>query len=402
VSREVAVSGIGIVCPFGTTQQVFVDNLLQGRSAIAPLTSFDTSHCRSTLAAQPTMFQPAAWLPPMRLRRLERTGVYAVAATRLAFEDAGRPTTSDGDDDVGVVLGTWTAGGQSSETYLEALFTGGPPMAPALLFESTVGNAPASLTALEYRLRGPNATISQREVSGVVAIASAVEMLRLGRAEQLLAGAVDVIFETFYRAFDRFRAMSPAREFSRAVAPFDRERTGLVLGDGGVGLLLDSDATRATHGWILGAAESSAAVPLNEWPTSPEPLIRTIRHALADAGLSPRDVHVVYAAANATEALDRVEGLALGNLFGGSTTVVTSIKGAIGEGGVAGALSCAAALLCGRQGRVPPIAGLAEPDAATAGLNLAREATDAPGPIAVVNGVASGGALCTLVLRVSR
>ena len=404
MSPAVAVSGIGIVSPFGTTKHSFVDNLLQGRSAIAPLTGFDTSQCATTLAAQTTTFQPTDWLPPMRLRRLERTGVYAVALTRLAFEDAGRQPKPEGDDDTGVVLGTWTAGGQSSETYLEALFMGGPQMAPALLFDSTVGNAAASLTALEHKLRGPNATVSHKEASGLVAIASAVDMLRLGRAKHLVTGGVDAIFETFYRGYDCFQVMSPARIFSRGVAPFDRERNGFVLGEGGVGLWLenaDSDerVPVAQHGWILGTAESSAAVPLNTWPTSPGPLVRTMRSALDDAGLSPADVHVVYASANATRALDLVEAAAIGALFAGTSTVVTSIKGAIGEAGVSSAASCAAALLCGGQGMVPPIAGLVQPDPATDGLTLARAATAAPGPIALVNGFASGGTLCSVVVR---
>ncbi|MGE0448064.1 MAG: beta-ketoacyl synthase [Vicinamibacterales bacterium] len=405
VSRAVAVSGIGVVSPFGTTQQSFVDNLLQGRSAIAPLAGFDTGDCAATLAAQATTFRPSDWLPPMRLRRLERTGVYAAAVARLAFDDAARPPMPEGDDRAGVVLGTWTAGGESSESYLEAFFTGGPQMAPALLFESTVGNAPASFVALEHKLRGPNATISHREASGIVALASAVEMLRLGRASRLLAGGVDVIFETFYRACDRFGIMSPAATFSPAVAPFDRARGGFVLGEGGAALWLESSAAapRAStgqHGWIIGAAESSTAVPLNTWPSSPEPLVRTMLGALDDAGLRPADVHVVYASANATRDLDRVEAEALTHLFAGSGTIVTSIKGAVGEAGVSGATACAAALLCGRHGQVPPIAGLVRPDAVADRLNLARAATPAPGPIALVNGFASGGTLCSLVVRV--
>jgi len=404
VSRAVAVSGIGIVSPFGHTHQSFVDNLLQGRSAVAPLTGFDTSQCGAILAAQTTTFQSTDWLPPMRLRRLERTGVYAVAVARLAFDDAGHHSTPDGDDEAGVVLGSWTAGGQSTETYLDALFSGGPQMAPGILFESTVGNAAASLAALEHKLRGPNVTISHREASGLVAIATAVEMLRLGRAKRLLSGGVDVIFETFYRACDRFHLMSPARTFSRAVAPFDRERTGFVLGEGGVGLWLEpadsgAAASTAQHGWILGTAESIAAVPLNEWPTSPRPLVRTMTQALDDAGLSPADVHVVYASANAAPGLDCVEAQALHELFGGSSTVVTSIKGAIGEAGVSSAAACAAALLCGRQGRVPPVAGLVEPDPAAGSLNVVRAATAAPGPVALVNGFASGGTLCSIVVR---
>jgi len=405
VSCAVAVSGIGIVSPFGTTHQSFVDNLLQGRSAIAPLSGFDTSQCATTLAAQTMTFEPTDWLPAMRLRRLERTGVYAVAVARLALDDAGRKPTPDGDDAAGVVLGTWTAGGQSSEAYLDAFFKGGPQMAPALLFESTVGNAPASFAALEHKLRGPNATISHKEASGLVAIASAVEMLRVGRAKQLLAGGVDFVFETFYRAYDRFHVMSPAREFSRAVAPFDCERNGFVLGEGGVGLWLESavaDASSLTaqHGWIVGTSESSAAVGLNEWPSSPLPLVRTMTGALNDAGLTPADVHVVYASANATRELDRIEMEALDQLFGGGSPVITSIKGAIGEASLSGAAAAAAAFLCGRQGSVPPIAGLVEPDQAAARLNLAREVTAAPGPIVLVNGFASGGTLCSIVLRV--
>jgi 3-oxoacyl-[acyl-carrier-protein] synthase II len=115
--------------------------------------------------------------------------------------------------------------------------------------------------------------------------------------------------------------------------------------------------------------------------------------------MSPRDVDVVYASANATQALDTAEAAALTTLFGESRTVVTSIKGALGESGVAGATSCAAAFLCGRAGLVPPIAGLATPDPAASRLTLATTALPAPGPIVLVNSFASGGALFSVVLR---
>jgi len=125
-----------------------------------------------------------------------------------------------------------------------------------------------------------------------------------------------------------------------------------------------------------------------------------MRLALEDAQVDAGDVDVVYASANAT-ALDRTEARALAEVFGGRKAVVTSIKGAIGEFGASGAASCAAALLCGRAGKVPPITGLSAPDAATASLRLARGVMPAPGPIALVNSFASGGALFSAVLRVS-
>ena len=128
-------------------------------------------------------------------------------------------------------------------------------------------------------------------------------------------------------------------------------------------------------------------------------LVRAMRLAIEDAGISPDDVDVVYAAANGTIPLDRQEAAGIREVFGARDVLVTSIKGAIGEFGAAGAASCAAALLCGAAGRVPPIVGLSEPSPAAASLCLAREAMDLPGPIALVNSVASGGALFSVVVR---
>lgn len=396
----VGISGIGVASPFGTTHAAFTSALRDGRSAVAPVEGFDTTLCRTTLAAQMKGFEPTAWVPPMKLRRLDRTGVYAVAITRLAFDDASRTPTPNGDDRAGVVLGTWSAGGGSTQQYLDALFEGGPTNAPALLFESTVGNAAASLAGLEFKLRGPNATVSHKEASGLAAIVAAVDLLRAGRADGLLAGGVDAIFESFFKGHDRFRVMSAETAFSHRLAPFGAERAGFVLGEGGFGLWLER-AAAGRHGQILGVAAAGAAVPLNAWPNRPELLVRTMRLALADAALTAADVDVVYASANASRSLDAVEAAALTTLFGGSRTVVTSVKGALGESGTTGAASCAAALLCGREGWVPPTAGLAAVDAAAGGLRLAREATPVPGPITLVNSFASGGALFSAVLRVA-
>ena len=232
------------------------------------------------------------------------------------------------------MLGTWTAGGGSTQQFLDALFRSGPSGAPALLFDSTVANSAASIAGLEHRLRGPNMTVSHKEASGLAAIVSAVDLIREGRATALIAGGADAIFETFYKAHDRFAVMSPRRRVFTRLAPFDTARDGFVLGEGAFGLWLehaDGRATRGAHGEILGVAASSAAVPLNAWPDRPEPLVRTMRLALEDAGLEPDAVDVVYASANATRDLDAVEADALTSLFGGSRTVVTSIKGALGE-----------------------------------------------------------------------
>jgi 3-oxoacyl-[acyl-carrier-protein] synthase II len=404
MQRPVNVVGIGIVSPFGTAHAHFTDALLDARTGIAPVTGFDTNDCRSTLAANVTAFDASTWIAPMKLRRMDRTGAYAISAARLAMDEARQTIPAEGVDDGGVMLGTWTAGGGATQEYLSALFRTGPSGAPALLFNSTVANAAASLVGLEFRLRGPNATISNKEASGLAAIVSAVELIRDGQASTMIAGGIDAVYEVFFKAYDRFRVMSAASAHGARVAPFDVARDGFVLGEGGYALWLECGNDwqargAATHGEILGVGASSAALPLNAWPDRPDALVRTMRLALEDAGMQPRDVHVVYASANATPALDAVEAEALTALFGSASTVVTAIKGSLGESGASGSAACASALLCGRRGRVPPISGLTTADDAARTLRLATASVEAPGPIALVNSFASGGALFSAVLR---
>jgi 3-oxoacyl-[acyl-carrier-protein] synthase II len=390
-----------MVTPFGTAHPLFRQSLLEGRSAIAPIRGFDTSDCRSTLAVEINGIDLSPWVPPMKMRRMDRTAAYAVAATSLAVDDAGVVIPPEGDDRCGVVLGTWTAGGGSTQVFLDALFRNGPTGAPALLFDSTVANSAASMVGLANRLRGPNITLSQKEASGLAAVVTAVDILRERGASAVIAGASDAVFETFFKAHDRFEVMSPDASFSSRLAPFDAARSGFVLGESAVSLWLeraDGNSSQRSRGEILGVAASSAHTALNGWPDRPEPLERTMKLAIEDAGLAPSDIDVVYASANATAELDLCEARALTTLFGGSRTVITAIKGAFGESGASGAVACAAALLCG--GRVPPIAGLRHADAAAGALHVPCEDVTAPGPLVLVNSVASGGALFSVVLRV--
>ena len=404
---KIVVAGIGVVSALGSSREQFRDALLAGSSGVAPITTFDVCECRCKIGAPVAGFDATKWMSPMKLRRMDDTARYAVVVTRQAFEDAGYTFTEAGDDDAGIVFGTFTAGGQATSEYLTALHKGGPMGAPALLFNSTVANAPASLAGLEFKLRGPNVTISQKEASGLAAIVAAVDALRLGRSRVIATGGVDAIFDIFFRVHDRFGVMSPAApaEFK---GPFDREHAGFVLGEGGFALVIDAGSgspgnAHAAHrgrlyGEILGVSATSASLPINAWPTTAEPLVRTMHAALGDAGLNPHDVDVVYASANGT-ALDRVEAEALLEVFRDARPQVTSIKGAIGECGASGAASLAAAFLCGQQQAVPPIVGLREIDPAATALNLVRSRTQSTGPITLVNSFGSGGSLFSVVVR---
>lgn len=404
VTDPVCITGIGVVSAFGDSREAFRDALLSGSTGVAPSPRFESAGCRSVLASRVTNFDPARWISPMKLRRMDESGPFALVAIQQAMEEARYAVAPEGNDRAGVVLGTYSAGGQATNEYLAALFRGGPSGAPALLFNSTVSNAAAGLAGLEFKLRGPNVTISQKEASGLAAIATAVEVIRHGRADAVAAGGMDVSYDIFFRAHDRFRVMNDATTFGESAAPFSRRRRGFVMGEGGFGLWLErNDRWKARgarcYGEILGIGATSVAVPLNAWPDRPGPLVRTMRMALDEAGLLPSDVNVVYASANATAVLDEVEAKALAELFAGAVPVVTSIKAALGEFGASGSAACVAAVLCGAAGHVPPIAGLSDIDPAATGLRLATSTVACPGPVTLINSFASGGALFSAVIR---
>jgi 3-oxoacyl-[acyl-carrier-protein] synthase II len=301
-------------------------------------------------------------------------------------------------------MGTFTAGGQATSEYLTALHGGGAAAAPAILFNSTVANAAASLAGLEFKLRGPNVTVSQKESSGLAAIVSATDTVRLGRAPAIAAGGVDAIFDIFYRVHSQFGVMAAGEGLPPG--PFDTERRGFVLGEGGFALLLEDERSAAArdariYGTVLGVSAGSAAVGINQWPDSAAAIVRTMTDAIADAGLTPADIGVVYASANATTVVDRVEAQAIHQVFGANRPLVTSIKGAIGEFGAGGAAACVAAVLCGGRGEVPPIVGLRDVAPEAAVLNLVCTRQPVPPPTVLVNSIASGGSLFSVVLSVA-
>ncbi len=399
MSSSVCITGIGVVSPLGATRTEFRDRLLAGESGVRPIVGFEPADARSRLAAQVRDFDATAWIPPMKLRRMDLSAQFAIVAVRQAFGDAGYPLPPEGTDAAGVVLGTFTAGGHATADFLNAFMAMGPAGAPALLFNSTVANAAASSAGLELKLRGPNTTVSQKETSGLSALATAADFIVDGRAQAIAAGGIDAVFESFYRAHDAFCVYA-----TDAVRPFDSGRSGFVLGEGGYVLVLEDAASAAARGrrpyaTVAGIGAAGDTVATNAWPSATGAIERTIGLALEDAGIPADRVDVVYASANGAPGLDEVEAEALYRIFG-DRPLVTSIKGAIGESGAASAAACVAACLCGGVGAVPPVTGLLQPAGAAARLRLVRSRAVIPSSgYALVNGIASGGALLALVLR---
>ena len=402
--EQIAITGLGCVSGLGDTPEAFVRGLFDGRTAMAT-PDFDTSLCASRVAAVVRDFRPEADVSPQRLRRVDRIGQFAIVACRRALDDAGLLGRAVGDRRTGVVLGTYTCGTRSMVRYLRNLLTQGALGASALHFSNTVGNAAASLCALEFRLQGPNLTVSNKEASSLAAIATAVSFLRQRRAEVIVTGGVDEVEMMFHNVHARFGVLAADGDDVGVSRPFDRRRSGYVLGEGAFLLVLEPASSAAArgaraHGTIVSAAGTGSSVRLNDWPDDPRDLARCMRSALEAGGVSPEEVQFVLASANSTPDLDRVEAAAIAQVFGARGVPVASIKGAIGESGISGAASLVAALHALNRGTVPPTPGCEQPDE-----DLCIDVAPVPRPIArrhgagvaLVNSFASGGALYSLL-----
>jgi 3-oxoacyl-[acyl-carrier-protein] synthase II len=398
MSQRVVVTGIGCISPFGIGQRALVDALAAGRSGIRPITAFDTSACRSHSAATLDGFDPASFIAPLKLRRVDGVGRLALACARLLLDDSSL-ALGPGSDEIGVALGTMTAGMDSTIEYLQGLTKYGPAGAPALLFSNTVSNAPASLCAIEHGLRGPNVTFNQREASGLAAIAYASGLIRDSRVTAMLSGGADRLEETFFKVQERFGPFA-RDETSR---PFDRHRAGFVLGEAGVLLLFEAADTAAArgaqvYGELLGVGMTASRAELNSWPLEASGTARAMQIALDEAGIASADVGAVFAAANGSKRLDVIEAEAIRTVFHPYDVPVVSLKGAVGESGAAGAVALAAGLLTIATGVLPPTVGFsaADPDCA---VNVSSDARAVRGCTFVVNAVASGGTNYSLVAR---
>jgi 3-oxoacyl-[acyl-carrier-protein] synthase II len=405
MSERVVVTGISCISCFGIGHAALVDAIGSARSGIGPIARFDTDGCRSRQAAMIRDFDPAQFISPLKLRRVDAVGRTALACARLLLDDAGVVPGGN----TGIALGTATAGLDSLVDYMGGLTDHGPTGVPAILFSNTVPNAPASLCAIEFGLRGPNVTFNQREASSLGALVYSVGAIRDGRTAAMITGGADCVEETYFKIHDRLRALSPMGTGPPAVEaarPFDRDRNGFILGEGGFLLLIES-ATAAEqrgariYGEIAGVGAAASKTEMNGWPADGKGLARSMRGALSDAGLHAEDIAAVIGTSNGSPVLDGHEAEAIVDVFGTRTLPVASVKGAIGESGSAGAAGLIAGLLFVSKAEIMPTAGFRHPDPALA-VCVSDRAQPIRGDAFLVNSVAAGGTIYTVAVRAAR
>jgi len=407
--RRVAVTGIGIVSPIGISRDRLWDGLRAGRSAVRTVTRWDPSLFRSHNAAEIDDFQASDFLEAKRAKRLDRFGHFAVASARLALDDSGLDLAREDRERIGSTMGSALGGVAYAESQMHVFYEKGiKSIDPALALMVFAGAASCNI-AIEFGIQGPNSTNAMSCASGTIAIGEGFREIRDGYADVMLCGAAEApLAPLTFGAFAIIRAMSTRNdEPGRASRPFDRDRDGFVMGEGGAVLVLEEyerARARGAHIYaeLAGYGNSNDAHHM----TAPRPdgsqAARSMRRALADGHVGPADVAYVNAHGSSTPLNDPTETLALKHVFGDHAhrLQVSSTKGYYGHAlGASGAFEAAICALALERRWLPPTVNLDCPDETCDLDYIPRSGRDADVEYVLSNSFGFGGINAALLFR---
>jgi len=392
---RVVVTGLGMITPVGADVTATWESLLAGRSGVQKLTD-DWAQALPARIAAWAAADPATLLERVQARRMDRCEQFAMVAAREAWAHAGEPEVDP--ERLGVVVSSGIGGVASTLSAYDTLREKGWQRLSPYTVPMLMPNGSAGWISLEFGARAGVHTTVSACASGAEAIGYAMDMIRSGRADVVLAGGTEAaIMQLNIAAFAAMRALSVRNdEPERASRPFDKGRDGFVLGEGAGMVVLESAEHAArrgatVHAVAAGVGYSADAHHIAQPDPSGTGAVMAIRRALADAGVAADDVVHVNAHATSTPAGDVVEGQAIASALGAAASgvVVSATKSMTGHllGG-AGAVESVAAILALRERVAPPTINLEDPDD-DAGVDIATEPRElrphGTAPMAVLN-----------------
>ncbi|MDF3036276.1 MAG: 3-oxoacyl-[acyl-carrier-protein] synthase, partial [Paucimonas sp.] len=368
--RRVAVTGIGVISPLGNSAAELFHNLIEGRSGVRRLKqpAFDRLSYR---VAAPAEFNGEDLFEPPRLRMLDRVSQFALAAAKQAMEDAGLTHDRMNMERTGVFLGTGMGGANAMDDAYKLLYEEQADRLKPFSVLLAMNNAAASWIALEYGISGPNFTYTTACSSSAVAIGEAAERIRRGDVDVMFAGGAEAPLTLgTLKAWEALHTMAEEDEAdpSASCKPFSANRTGMVLGEGAVILMLEELEHAITRGAPVHAELIGYGLATdNAHITRPgvEGQARALRAALTAARIDADEVGYINAHGTGTQANDATETAAIKEVFGEHAyrLAVSSTKSMHGHLlGAAGALECAITVLALKEQKAPPTMHLHMPD----------------------------------------
>jgi 3-oxoacyl-[acyl-carrier-protein] synthase II len=406
--HRVVITGMGAITPLGLTVDQYWQGLVNGQSAIGPITRFDTSRYPVKVAAEVKGFEPTDY---MDIKRADRTSLctqYAVAATRMALAAARLDKAQEKLERAGVVIATSGAVDLLLDQG-EVLKNRGPMRIDPLLISKVAPSMVSAIVGLEFGLKGPNSSLNSACASGNDALGTSLNLLRMGHADLMLAGGAETQVNPIAIAITGLvGALSREPDPQKACRPFDLNRSGMVYGEGAAILVLETLEHAQQRGApilaeLAGAGWSFDA--FNETAPDADQEAVAMKIALSDAGVSLEEVDYVNAHGTSTKFNDATETKALKLLFGerACNVPISSNKSMIGHlACAAGAVEAVAAVMTLKEGIIPPTINYETPDPECDLDYVPNAARRQTVNVCLSNSFGMGGQnCCTVIKRVS-
>ena len=410
--KRVVITGLGVVSPLGDKDEYW-DALAAGKSGIRRLRNIETEHLNVKIGGEIRGFDSSEYIPPKQARRVGRATEFAIVATIMAIRDAGLSIASVREigDRVATIIGTTLGSYEVGESGIRHWRDSGYKRANPMSIVNALPNMPGHYVSKLTNALGPLIAPSVACATGIEVVGQATDLIQLGKCDLALAGAVDaVIFDYILAGFSATRALT--RDFNdapeQASRPFDADRSGFVLGEGGAVFIVESLESAVKRGAkvyaeILGYAASSDAYHV----AAPDPngggAKRAMQWALEDANVAPTAVEHINAHGSSTQANDAIETAAVKQVFGEDAyqIPVTSTKSMIGHAMAGcGSLEIAACLMTLERELLHPTINYDRPDPACDLDYVPNAARDAPGIRTVMsNSFGLGGQNASIILR---
>ncbi|MCJ7664555.1 MAG: beta-ketoacyl-[acyl-carrier-protein] synthase II, partial [Desulfobacterales bacterium] len=302
MSRRVVVTGVGLVIPQGIGIDPVWAKVCEGVSGVGPITKFDVSYYETKIAAEVKGFRAEDYLEPKDVKKMDIFIHYALAAARIAMDDAGLEISEKNTDRIGVIVGTGLGGLSSIEKYHKVLLERGPQRVSPFFIPMLIANEASGQIAIEYGAKGPNLCVVTACATGAHSIGEASRCIQYGDADAVIAGGVEATITPLALAgFNAMKAISTRNaEPERASRPFDRDRDGFVMGEGGaVTILEELEHARARgakiYAELVGYGYTGDAYHLAAPDPDGDGAARCMQMALRDARLSPDEVDYINA-----------------------------------------------------------------------------------------------------------
>jgi beta-ketoacyl-acyl-carrier-protein synthase II len=369
--QRVVVTGLGVVCPAGNDVESAWKAMVDGRSAIGRITKFDASILESDIAAEVHDFHPEEAIPPKDLRRMTVPAQYAVVASQQAVADAGLIVDESNAHEVGVVFGSAGGGYGLILEQQRVLQERGARRVSPFLISHMLPDSSSGHIAIMLGAQGPNMCPASACATGTTAVGEAMETIRRGDARAIVCGGTDEpVLPVLIAGFQALRGTATDPDPAKACKPFDARRNGFVVGEGAAALVLESLASARTRGArvyaeVVGYGSSNDAFDMEASHESGRGPVLAMRLALRKAGLAPEDVDYINAHGTGTPLNDKVETIAMKQVFGEHAyrLAVSSTKSMVGHlMGGAGALEALVAVKAVHEGVIPPTINYEVPD----------------------------------------